>query len=431
VTVARAADPGPSAKRGEFAASVTIRIAAIALGLLVNVMLARALGPAEFGAYAFVLGVVVLLATPLHSGLAALMTRDIARDAALGAWARVRGLLRFANGLVVAAAVVVTLIGALMVWALRPERAEAWWWAGALLPLYCLASLRGAALRGVQRALLGQLPDAVIRPALLAAILAAAMIAGHAVADAASAMRAHVAAAAAAFVVGLVLLVRALPTAIGTVAPIYETAGWLRAIVPFTAIAGIQVANGSIATLALGILGTEVALGHYRVAELGASLVAIGIRAGDMLLAPRVAALHANGDRVALQDVVTRTSRAMFAAAAAVALVEWAAGDWLLAVLFGEPYRPARIALYVLVAAQLANAACGPVGVLMNMTGHERESVRAVGAGAAVLLVASLVLVPRYGAVGTACASALSIVTWNVLLARRARVLLGIRSTPW
>jgi O-antigen/teichoic acid export membrane protein len=63
------------------------------------------------------------------------------------------------------------------------------------------------------------------------------------------------------------------------------------------------------------------------------------------------------------------------------------------------------------------------------MTGNERETVKGVGISTVINVVLNIALIPRYGSVGAAVATAASIVIWNLLLFRAVWVRLGIRST--
>ena len=73
--------------------------------------------------------------------------------------------------------------------------------------------------------------------------------------------------------------------------------------------------------------------------------------------------------------------------------------------------------LAILCIGQLANAGIGSVAYLLIMTGHGREAATGIGVGAIVELLLSLLLIPRWGASGAAVATAISLITWNVVLA--------------
>ena len=65
---------------------------------------------------------------------------------------------------------------------------------------------------------------------------------------------------------------------------------------------------------------------------------------------------------------------------------------------------------------QLVNAGMGSVGALLNMTDHERDTLRGVAIAAVANVVLGLVLIPLYGLEGAAIATAVPLIIWNLLL---------------
>ena len=67
----------------------------------------------------------------------------------------------------------------------------------------------------------------------------------------------------------------------------------------------------------------------------------------------------------------------------------------------------------ILIAAQFFNLATGPTGSFLNMTGLERTSFRNGIIGAALVVILSVLLIPHFGTIGAAIASAASTVFRN------------------
>ena len=86
-------------------------------------------------------------------------------------------------------------------------------------------------------------------------------------------------------------------------------------------------------------------------------------------------------------------------------------------------------ALKILCIGQLVNASVGSVGVLLDMTGNEKDSAGAIGLGAGANVALNALLIPRYGVEGAAIATATSIVIRNILLSVRVRQRLNISPT--
>jgi O-antigen/teichoic acid export membrane protein len=91
----------------------------------------------------------------------------------------------------------------------------------------------------------------------------------------------------------------------------------------------------------------------------------------------------------------------------------------------------AYVPLVILCVGQLVNASMGSVASVLNMTGHERETTKSVLVGAFVNVTLNLALVPVWGMIGAAIATACTLVVWNVIMWHKARTLVGIETSPF
>ena len=82
--------------------------------------------------------------------------------------------------------------------------------------------------------------------------------------------------------------------------------------------------------------------------------------------------------------------------------------------LFDASFMSAYSVLLVLAAGYFVDSMAGPNAYLMQMTGLETTYFKIMGTCYAFVLVAQLLLVPIYGGLGAALASACGIVIWNV-----------------
>jgi O-antigen/teichoic acid export membrane protein len=91
-------------------------------------------------------------------------------------------------------------------------------------------------------------------------------------------------------------------------------------------------------------------------------------------------------------------------------------GQEILTVLFGEEYAAAQSTLAILALGQMANVATGPVATLLVMTGHERNAIIGIAAGAFLNIVFAFALIPTMDSAGAAVAAAIAIATSNLSL---------------
>jgi O-antigen/teichoic acid export membrane protein len=406
------------------------------LGLLVAIVLARALGPEGYGTYSFVFAMVSLIAVPSQLGLPNVVVRETARAQLHENFALMRGLWRWATG--AAALFSLALAGAGLVVALvlddRLGAAEltTFAWSLVLVPLRALGNLRGAALRGLRRVVLGQLPETVLRPAFLLVLLLGLLLLPTGSLTPARAMGLHSLAAGLAFVAGGWMLLRARPAGMRAAPPLtYQPRAWITAALPLALVSGANLVIQYTDVLVLGLYRPADEVGLYRTAALSATTVAFGVHVVTTVAAPHFARLHAAGETARLQRVVTASTWAILLLTVPVVLAAAVGGGWILGHAFGIEYLGARDTLSVLLLGQLVRAVVGPVAMLLIMTGHEGETARGMTVGAVANLILNLLLVPSFGMIGAAAATAASLAVWSVLLWSTARRRLGIETLPF
>ena len=141
--------------------------------------------------------------------------------------------------------------------------------------------------------------------------------------------------------------------------------------------------------------------------------------------APRIAALHARGKLVELQALVSTMSHWIFWPALATAAVAIVFGAKILA-LFGTTFSAGHGALVILVCGHLVRAGTGLVADLLAVTGHHRQYAWVLAWSALLNVVLNVLLIPRFGIVGAATATAAAMALFNVWLWVFARRRIGV-----
>lgn len=111
---------------------------------------------------------------------------------------------------------------------LKPDVLLVFWLALALLPFLSITRLIQSVMQGLQEIVLGQLPEAVFRPALVALLVIGARLALGLGLNAAVVVALNIAAALIALSIGAALLYKKLPAAIRQAEPQYQTGAWAR-----------------------------------------------------------------------------------------------------------------------------------------------------------------------------------------------------------
>jgi O-antigen/teichoic acid export membrane protein len=415
--------------------SAGLKIAHAGIGFVTAIVMAKMLGPSGYGTYAFVMALVAFLAIPSELGIPGLAVREIAVTHARKEWNRMRGFIIRAHQmigllsilLVVLALALATFLGS----RLDPVKLKCMGLGLILVPLISLGSLRGAMLRGLRKVILGQLPEQVIRPLLLLALVIPLGLLGEKYATPLAVMIAQILATAGSFCCGMYLFIRNRPAELGSARPTFETSTWLRSALPFGMTAALQLVNGRTDILTLGFFRTDAEVGIYRVAVQMAALVIFGLQAVNAIQGPHIAHLYASGDKVRLQKMVTRSSQAVLLYALPVVLMIVLSGKWIIRTFFGPEFEAAYWPLVILCVGQLVNASIGSVASLLNMTGHERDTTRSIFIGATLNVALNLLLTPVWGMIGAAVATGVTLMTWNLVMWRKVHARIGIEASPF
>lgn len=183
--------------------------------------------------------------------------------------------------------------------------------------------------------------------------------------------------------------------------------------------------------LLIGALADPTAVANYRLAVLISSAAGIGISVLDMMLAPRIVGTYAAGDIEAVSLLCQQSAALSTAVTLVGALAFWAIGKEAISLVFGPDYSAVYPPAAILVAMQLAVAACGPAALSLVLLGFERVYIVLMFAFSALNLVLNLLLVPRYGAMGAAIATCTSVTLMNVSACLAAARLLHLRTWGW
>lgn len=417
------------------AGSVVVKVTATGLSFAVAVILARSLGPGEYGVYAYVLSIVSLLTVPAQFGLPALVVRETAMAHATQQWSLMRGIWRWAGSAAGATSVALAVAAGAIAWFFAGKLSDVelatLFWSLPLVPLIALGNLRGAALRGVGRVVAGQLPEYVLRPALIVVLFGGLLyVARVEMPTADNAMAIHALAAAAAFAVGAAMLRRYRPRELeSAVGAVYRHRRWALTALPLGLIASSQLTSGHLDVLVLGFFLTSEDIGVYKVASQMAALVSFPIAALNLVIAPFVSRFHALGDHERMQRLIARSAVASLLGAVPIAVAAIVFGGALLEHVFGESFVAGYLPLVILSVGQLFVAACGSLVTLASMTGHEKQTAGIMALGVVINLVLNMSLVPFFGTIGAALATVASIVLWRSLLLAAVRSWLGINAS--
>lgn len=412
--------PLAKAALGSLALNVTSRL----LSLVTSIALARWLGASGFGIYSAALAILLLLRVPAQLGMPILVVRMLASYRAHQEWGLMRGLLQRATTISLLVSLLLSVAGAWILHhlgdQLSPAYTDSLLWVLALAPVAALVSLFSASVQGLHHVVLGQLPENLALPAsfiglvgLLVVLHTGASLSPELV------LGFRFAATLLALCIGAWILIKHLPRQVLTADTHFEMRKWALAAAPLILLGGMTIINNQVDVLMLATLRNAGSAGVYRVAARGAEFVAFSLVVVQMVIQPRVAHLYSSGELKHLQRLLTVSARVTGGLALPVALSLICFGKPILHLVYGVQYERGALAMSILCIAQLANVAAGSVGLILNMTGHERDSAMGLAVAAVVNIGLNAVLIPLWGVDGAAVATGLSLILWNAMLAMR------------
>lgn len=407
-----------------------IKVFAIPATLGIAIILARNLGPDDFGIYAFVLSLTSFTALTLTGGLSQLVTREVAFSLQNDAKGILKGLLRSATAWVLCSSAVTVLCA----WAVLQfldagigrELRAALFLALVALPIVAISPVWAGTLRGYGHGAKSQFPGLLLVP--LVQLFAVAILVAFDALSLRTALLAFILANVIAAAVGLFLIRKVVARSLNCIAPEYAVSVWAKSCLIFTGIALVSFLQTQAGVLLLGIMSTTADVAAYQIADRGAQMVVLAAGIIDLVLAPHVARAFRAGSYDQLRSTFLKARRVGGGLTLAVALPLIFAGAPIVEFAFGNAYVDLAVQPLAIISAALAfRAFLGPTATFLAMSTHERSALVAQCVGLILNISLALLLVPSFGAMGAACAAAAGISVWSLLLAFQTKKFLGIQ----
>lgn len=398
--------------------SLILRIGAVILAFLINVVLARAMTVSEYGSYIYGMSWLSILLIPATLGFDKLLVREISIYHSQKEWGRVKAFYKLATSLTLGFSILIGLSLSAVIQLARLPTAliGIFYMVSMLLPIMTLIRVVQAILQGIHVIVWGQFPEYIIQPLLLILFTAVIFYGLKIPLNALYVMILTVATSVLALLTGIYLVWHWLPADIHTAqASFMDYRSWIPSSIPMMLVGGIYILNDQLATMMLGFLGDVHQVGIYAAAEKLARFTAFMLYALNPALGPVFASLFALNERKRLQKVVTLSAQAITLFALFIFLAFVISPAWFLSI-FSYEFVEGQTALLVLCIGQLINAATGSVGVLLIMVGHERNVVMGAAAGTLINLILGFLLIPSMQATGAAIATGVGVTLTNLIL---------------
>ena len=423
-------DIGEVARRAT--AAFFLQILGAGLSFALNLVLARKLGAEGTGIYFLAFTIVSFSSVIGRLGLDNSLLRFVASGAATSNWKQVTGVFR--QG--VALASVISAVVAAALFFLAP------WLSGAVFrqpelvdPLRILAlavipfsvlNILAQMLKGVKRIQEGIIIQSVALPAFTLGLLA---LFSFTALDVSRVTLLYGVSTLLVMSVGMVFWHYVVPNG-GFSRGEFDFRTLMSTSLPLFWVTAMNLIMASTDTFILGIFKDEATVGLYNIAARTALLTSYVLMAVNSVVAPKFAALYAQGAGKELGGVA-RNASALITLATLPFLLIFTLVPGIVLSLFGPEFVNAAPALIILALGQFVNVVTGSVGYLLMMCGQERALRNNILFMTVLNVILNILLVPLFGIIGAALATASSLALMNVISLALVRYKLGFWCLPW
>jgi len=412
------------------------KMATYPLGLVLTMILARLLSPADVGGYFLVMSLVMISSAVVQAGLATAACKMIARSLTADNPLAVKQILRIGVTalLLTGTLAVVLLTNQPGDWLLAQlengdRLFDALAWIAAMVVMFAAVGYCCEVLRGFH-----ELPSAAIldqqllqRLLLLAALLVPLTLSLQLVLL--DVLRMTAASAFLSALLGIFLISR-IVARLGEHGKMIATMQVLREAPTFLL---MRVNNWLLNSAAVWVLGFSRSLEEtalYGAANVVALLVLAPWQVVSAATGPTIIALHAKDKTSALESVL-RTAAAVAAfPGLLLGIVLIVIGGDVLSILFTSEYAAGYSVLAILALGRGLSTLFGSPVMLLSMTHHQYIVLRVLLVASVLTLAGYVYAAGIYGAIGVAYVSAASAVFQGLLLAIVARRVLGVNTLP-
>ena len=412
-------------------ADLTIKGAGLFALFGMNAVLARLMGVEAFGHFAFVTSGILVLSLLARQGMDSGALRLIPGYVVNEDWGLLRGLLAWTLSWVLAASVGIGLFGLAALVVLRDAVPDGLFetavWGAILLPIMTVMYQVQFILRSRGWMVRAQVQDMLLRPIGICVLAALFWALGWPVfGDDAIIF------AICTVLVGLLFgwrwLQKSMPADVYRTTSVFVQPKWRRISTPLLFVAGANVLLTQTDVLMLGVFQSTDLSGIYSVASRLAAMAIFATIALGSFGAPLIAELYSQGKIDDLARIAKTMARVAFACLVPAIIFFLLAGEWILA-LFGLEFVSAYLPLLILMSGQALASCFGASAMILTMTEHEGAAARVLMSSVGANIILNAVLIPTYGMMGAAIATALTTAVPVAAMSWFVKSRVGINST--
>ena len=409
--------------------SLAIKVFGAGLSYLMFVAFARLLSAEDYGFFAFSFNLAIVVAAFAGFGYSTAVMRYWPKYLAQGKPYYAKGAIKMGAQLTLVGVATVLLVGFLAD-QFSPKNFLS---VAALAATFCVSDFAAGVLRAQQSVVGSMLPRDVLWR-ILAPLAAFAVIwFGYSLTSSAAVY--ICAFALLTLLLGQIFLITKSTNRLAGRSPaVSDWAGTRSSLLPLWGAGIVFAMIQQMDVVVVGYLMNGAETGAYFAAQKTATLLSLVLIAGGLVTAPTMASLYEKKSHTELQKLCKQ----LVIAIAAVTLVGFVflvfSGKILLG-FFNHNFTSAYSILLILAFGCMIDAVAGPTAYLMQMTAYEKTYLKIMLVCYLLVIMLQFALIPRWGGMGAALASAGGTIVWNLwsiwLLRTKAKIDPSILGLVW
>lgn len=402
------------------------------MGYVTQVALAQMFGPAQLGFYVLGRGSLQLLNILSQIGMDNGVVRYVAHYRAEKDDARVRGTIIFAIGVACAMSLILSTLlffgaGFLAEHIFHKPFLETVFKGFSLcLPFLTLMTMTLWATQGFQTMKYNTYVLQIYQPLMNLVLVVAFFYLGTQIMGA---VAAYVLSMVGGSVIALLYLRKVFPQILDrTIPPKYDGRALVGASAPLVVANFTQYINAWSSVTILGIFASAAQVGIFSAASRTAMISALVLHAFSGTFSPMISSLYRKGQLEDLNKLYRDVARWSFTGTLALSVLAMVLSKDIM-VVFGKEFVVGWSAIVVVGVAQIFYSSVGPAQRVLAMTGRQKIVMLGTLSSVTSVVVLNFLLIPRYGIMGAAFATAGGIVLINVITVLGVRT--GLRFSPY
>ena len=404
----------------------------LALGFLLNYVLVKTVDLDDYGSYIYIFNFFYLLLNFCILGVDTLLVREAPILEFTKRYDKLKGLFIFSMAVSLFGSFITALIVSKAIGSFGIESKPGINWftlTFSTLLIFSLTAINQAYLRGLNKNILSQLGEKILKPLVLMLVVSGIFFSHRAIVLK-ELIWINVAVSGFTLLLTYVFVrksgINKLKSAVST----YNFFNWGKSAIGFFMIGVLYVLNSRIDIFLLGALSENSNVGIYNIASRISDVINFGLVTINFVLAPVITKLIGTGEISELQKLITRSARLVLFTALPVVIAIICFRESILS-FFGADFLKGSNTLVILCLGQFINILFGSVGLILMMSGKQKFSIYSLAISSLFNVILNIFLIPKYGITGAAIATSSTLVLWNVLMYFFVRKKVNLRTTAF